>query len=98
MPAISHGYLKTPQDSNESIEEPSEINRRDWTISAESKPLRNHGIKATSCIVDGVCLLLCVAIFAFAVLIYRADNTIMESYQWKLINTAKIVCFNLSTL
>lgn len=87
----SYRYLQPPHQSNERVECLSEAKYQDWSITAKSKPLRNNGRKAFACIVDGICMLVCVATFAFAMLVYRADNTMMDSYHWRLFDASKIV-------
>lgn len=90
LPA-SYEYHQPSQKSNERVRCLSEAKYQEWSITTKSKPLRNNGRKVLACIVDGICMLLCVATFAFAMLVYRANNTVMDSYHWRLLDAAKIV-------
>ena len=88
----AEGSPQTPQCTYEKVTDVSGINGQLAGIAVQPQVLNhNQSRKIIACIIDIICLLICVAIFIFAILVYRVENNVVESYQRELLNTARIV-------
>jgi hypothetical protein len=59
--------------------------------SERPQPMQKTGSKIVNGIIDFVCVGICICMFIFAMLAYRADGNIFSSYEKKIMNIAKIV-------
>jgi hypothetical protein len=77
----ANGSPQKPQYTYEKVTDVPGINGQLVGIAAQPQLLNNNqSRKIIACIIDIVCLLICVAIFTFAILVYRVDNNVVESY------------------
>ena len=74
-----------PSDGNEPLD------RNVLEAATRPQPLQNRRRKVFHGVVDGVCMLVCFAIFTFAGLVHRASGKELGPYEKKLIEVARVV-------
>jgi hypothetical protein len=92
---VADGNSQTTQPTYEKVADASGKNGR---LAAQPQLLNNNDSrKIIACVIDVICLLISVAIFTFAMLVYQANDKVVESYHRDLLNTARIVSYSHTT-